>query len=256
MDVRFDGKVAVVTGASEGIGYATAERFGLDGASVAVCGRSESKLAAAATKLEQQGINVYSKPTDVADPLQFETFMDGAAAAFGGIDILINNAGIAQGASIADMSIEDWDKVLDTNLRSTFVGGKLALKYMKDSGGVIANASSFATIIPSVGTAAYAASKAAIASLTRVMASEFAPFGIRVFGYIPGFIDTPMNAPNKAAQPEKMLAPIALRRYGESEDIANVIVFMCSPWASYVTGNCVEISGGKFATQYPEFAWK
>ena len=127
---------------------------------------------------------------------------------------------------------------------------------MRKNGGVLINASSFASVIPSVGYTAYAAAKAGVSSMTRTMAAELAPYNIRVLGYIPGLIDTALTKESQKINGEKLLEPIAERRYGNPDDIAKVIAFMASDLAEYMTGTCLEITGGKFAVQNPMKAWE
>jgi len=255
MEISFKGKTALITGASEGIGYATAELFGRLGAKVAICGRNMQKLENAKKSLENNGIDVFIQSADVADTKQFMSFADNAEKAFGSIDIVVNNAGYMPFVLLKDTTEEMWDMVIDTNLKSVFTGGKIAYEKMKDHGGVLINASSFASVIPSVGYTAYAAAKSGVSSLTKTMASELAPYGIRVLGYIPGLIDTALTRESQKMNGDKLLEPISARRFGTPEDVARVIVFMASDWAGYMSGTCVEITGGKFATQNPIKAW-
>jgi NAD(P)-dependent dehydrogenase (short-subunit alcohol dehydrogenase family) len=255
MEISFKGKTAVVTGASEGIGYAAAELFGKLGANVAICARNIDKLENAKAQLEKQGIKVYIQSVDVAKMDQLMDFADNVEKEFGRIDIIVNNAGYMPFTLLKDTSEQMWDTVIDTNLKSVFVGGKIAYEKMKDNGGVVINASSFASVIPSVGYTAYAAAKAGVSSLTKTMASELAPYKIRVLGYIPGLIDTALTKESQKMNGDKLLEPISMRRFGTPEDVAKVIVFMASDLAGYMSGTCVEITGGKFATQNPMKAW-
>lgn len=256
MEISFKGKTVLVTGASEGIGFETARLFGQCGANVAICARHADKLEKAKAELEALGIHVLTGSVDVKEEDQFRAFADETEKYFGTIDVLVNNAGWMPYATIEEMPMDQWDGVVATNLTSVFLGLKIGLEKMKAHGGVIINASSFTNIIPTVGYAAYSCTKAAIASLTRTAASEFAPYGIRVVGYIPGFIDTPMTRPSQAVNGDKLLEPIPLRRLGRPEEIARGIVFAASDWASYISGTNLEITGGKFSTQAPGAAWK
>jgi len=257
MNAEFDfkGKGIVITGASEGIGFETAKAFSKAGANVAICGRSAEKLEKAAAELKEYGTVVFADCCDVSDSAQFRAFGDKAAAALGSVDVFINNAGFMPSAKLIDMSEELWDKVIDTNLKSVFTGTKIAYEKMKDHGGVIINAASYAAVIPSVGGSAYAAAKSGVVSLTRTYAAELAPYKIRVLGYIPGVIDTALNAANIAARADALLTPLALQKFGEPEDVAKVILFMASDAADYMTGTCLEISGGKYAVQNARAAW-
>ncbi len=256
MEISFKGKTIVITGASEGIGYATAEMFGNLGAKVAICARNSEKLKNAENKLKEQSIEVFSQTCDVSKSKELMAFADNAEKALGTIDVFVSNAGYMPFSLIKDMDEELWDTVIDTNLKSVFIGGKIAYNKMRQKGGVLINASSFASVIPSVGYTAYAAAKSGVLSMTRTMASELAPYNIRVLGYIPGFIDTALTTQSKAMNGDKLLEPISARRFGQPKDIANAIVFMASDLAGYMTGTCIEITGGKFATQNPIKAWE
>ncbi len=145
---------------------------------------------------------------------------------------------------------------MDINLKSVYYGGLIAAeKFNKRGGGVLINAASFASLIPGVGSCAYAASKAAVVSMTRSLAAELAPFNIRVVGYIPGVIETPMTESLIKARGKILASQTALQRIGKSEEIANVLLFLASDKASYITGTCIEITGGKFCVQNPQDAW-
>ena len=256
MEISFIGKTAVVTGASDGIGYATAELFGKLGAKVAICARNMDKLNSAKEKLEALNIEVYAQSCDASKSKELFDFADNVEKVLGSIDIWVSNAGYMPFSLLKDMSEEHYDIVMDTNLKSVFIGGKIAYEKMRQKGGVLINASSFASVIPSVGYTAYAAAKAGVSSMTRTMASELAPYNIRVLGYIPGLIDTALTKESQKINGDKLLEPISNRRFGDPEDIAKVIVFMASDFAGYMTGTCLEISGGKFATQNPMKAWE
>lgn len=256
MDIRFDGKVVLVTAASEGIGLACAEAFGLSGASVAICGRNQEKLDAAVSQLEAQGIRVFAQACDVCSYARLEAFATATEQALGPIDVFINNAGAMPKAFLDDMTEEFWDAVMDVNLKSVFMGCQIAARKMRERGGVILNASSFAALTPSVGYSAYAAAKAGAASLTRTFASELAPYGIRVLGYMPGFIDTRLNVESKKDGGEALKDPISLHRFGQAREVASVLVFLASDAAGYMTGTSIEISGGKFATQNAALPWQ
>lgn len=256
MEISFKNKVVLVTGASEGIGLAIARAFGRDGAKVAICGRSQEKLDRAAEELRAESIEVFTQSCDVTVFDQLRAFADGAEAALGPIDVFVNNAGYFPFCQIKDMDEALWDKTIDTNLKSVFLGAKIAYEKMKGRGGVLINASSFASKFNGVGYGAYAVSKRGINVLTQTLASEFAPYGIRVFAYAPGVIDTALTQEMMAKHGEEgILAPIALRRVGQPEDVANVVEFLASDLAGYVSGSVIEIDGGKFSVQNPQLAW-
>ena len=272
MKKEFQGKCVVITGASEGIGFETAKQFLIHGAKVAICGRSQDKLDRAVESLRETLIQantvdapatddctenvIYAASCDVCDTKKLRAFLRDAKTALGGMDILVNNAGYMPPAvKLADMQEDLWDYMMAVNLKSVFIGIHDGAELMKEHGGVIINAASYAAVNPSIGGGAYAAAKSAVVSLTRTAGAELAPLGIRVTGYIPGVIDTPLNRDNIKNNGEKLLGPISLRRFGTVQDIAAAILFLASDDASYITGTCLEISGGKFAVQNPQAAW-
>lgn len=257
MDLNLAGKVAVITGGAAGIGAACVLAFLQENCRVAVCGRSRDKLEQLKMNMAAQGYEIYIQPADVSRQQEIKAFAQAVYEHYGKIDIWVNNAGIAAKARLIEMSEQDWDLVLNTNLKSVFLGSQVAAQYMvKGGGGVILNASSYAAVIPSAGSGAYGAAKAAVSNLTRTLAAELAPSHIRVNGYIPGVIDTQMNTRRLAEQGPDTIGQIALRRAGAAQEVAAGIVFLASDAASYVTGAELEISGGKFAVQLPGDCWE
>ena len=256
MDIRFTDQVVLITGGSAGIGLASAELFGSLGAKVAICGTNPAKLEAAAESLRQKGIVVFSEPCDVSDGASLESFAAHTEEALGPIDIWISNAGIYPQYSIIDTEETLWDQTMDTNVKSVDMGARIAFRSMKNRGGVILIASSFAAVFPSVGSGAYAAAKSAVTSMIKTLAGELAPYGIRVNGYIPGVIDTDLTRPVISVNGEAMKQAIALQTFGQPEDVAWALAFLASRYARYVTGTTLEISGGKMCVQNPAKAWK
>ena len=256
MDIRFDNKVALITGGTSGIGLAFAALAGSLGAKVAVCGTNPNKLSKALEELRGKGITAYGETCDVSDGAALQAFADHAQAELGPIDIWVSNAGVYPQHSIIDTTEEVWDRTVDTNLKSVYLGARIGYQAMKERGGVMLLASSFAALFPSVGSGVYAATKSAISSMVRTLAAELAPYGIRVNGYIPGVIDTEMNQALIAERGEQLLAPIALRTFGHAEDVAWAMAFLASDYARYITGTCLEISGGKMGVQNPSKAWQ
>lgn len=256
MEISFKDQVVLIAGSSDGIGLAIAKAFGRDGAKVAICGRSQAKLTQAAESLRAQSIEVFAQSCDVTIFDQFRSFADGAEAALGPINIFINNVGCFPFCQIKDMDESLWDLVMNTNLKSAFLGAKIAFEKMKDRGGVLINTSSVASKLGGIGYGSYAVSKRGINALTQILAAEFAPYGIRVFAYAPGMTETALTqeAINKAGM-DSTVAPIALHRVGQPDEIASVVEFLASDLASYVCGSVVEIDGGKFAAQNPQLAW-
>ena len=256
MDLQLTGKVVVITGGTAGIGAACATAFLAEGCRVAVCGRSQDKLDAFKADMAARGHELFVYVADVANQQDLKNFAQQVYENYGRIDIWVNNAGISQKAKLIEMSAADWDNIMAINLKSVFLGSQVAARYMRQGkGGVILNASSYAAVIPSAGGGAYAASKAAVSSLTRTLAAELAPYNIRVNGYIPGVIATEMNTKRLAEQPEATVGQIALNRAGDAREVAAGIVFLASGAASYITGTDLEISGGKFAVQIPSDPW-
>ena len=180
-------------------------------------------------------------------------------ARFGQLDILVNNAGVAGGAVVEKLSEAVWDANLDTNLKGVFLMSQAEIPAMKaQKSGRIISAASFAAIVPSIGSAAYSASKSGVESLTRVLAGELGASGITVNCYAPGMIPTEMNhyAERTDEQKKVLLDTLTLRRWGEAQDIARLVCFLASDLADYITGTMIDISGGKLATQQPWAAYR
>jgi len=256
MDINLKNKVAVITGGTAGIGLATAELFAREGAEVSICSRKGSNVTKALAYLKEKGLKAYGEAVDVSDRSGLFAFADRVEKKFGGIDIWVSNAGIYLQKKIIDTSEEDWQTVMDTNLKSVYYGGLIAAeKIKKRGGGVLINAASFGAVMPVMGSGAYAATKAAIANMTKSLAAELAPLNIRVIGFIPGIIDTPMTESWIRDKGEILAGQSVLQRIGRSEEIANVLLFLASEKASFVTGVCIEVSGGKFCVQNPKDAW-
>lgn len=256
MELGLKDKVVLITGGATGIGKAAALAFLREGCRVAICGRSRAKIDSAVADFAAQGFEVLGASADAASRQDIAAFAATVAQTYGGIDIWINNAGIYPQRRLLDMSEQEWDETLRINLKSVFLGAQIAAGYLQArGGGVILNASSFASVIPSAGSGAYAATKAAVASLTRTLAAELAPAGIRVVAYIPGLISTDMTDDIIAVKREALTSQVALGRLGEPEDLAGPIVFLASAPAGYITGVSVEISGGKFCVQNPMYSW-
>ena len=256
MDINLNNKVAVITGGTAGIGLATAELFAREGAEVAICSSKESNVEKALAYLGERGLKAYGEAVDVSDRSTLFGFADRVERKFGGIDVWISNAGIFLQKKIIDTSDDLWQNVLDINMKSVFYGGHIAAdKLKRRGGGVLINAASFASLVPAVGSGVYAASKAAIVSMTKSLAAELAPFNIRVVGYIPGIIDTPMTESWIRAKGEILAGQAVLQRVGKPEEVANALLFLASDKASFITGICMEITGGKFCVQNPQDAW-
>ena len=257
MDLGYQGKVVGVSGAASphGIGFAIARRMLQEGAKVFICDLKQETVDEAVALLGEFGI-VRGYACDVSSEEAVDTMFSNAMADFGQVDVFVSNAGIYPTVPLMEMSVKLWDTVMGVNLRSVFLCAKAAYRCMKEKGGVIINAASFAALIPSAGSGAYAASKAAIHSLTKSLAAELAPFNIRVNDFIPGVIHTPMNDKILTANGDKLAEQMALRRLGKPDDVAKAVVFLASDAADYLTGTQIEISGGKLCVQNPDYGWK
>jgi 3-oxoacyl-[acyl-carrier protein] reductase len=254
MLIDLTGKVAIVTGAGRGIGLEIARRFAREGATVVALDIRQDWLDTLAAEWRQNGWSGQQYLCDVQSRGEVDAVVQGIDRTVGRIDILINNAGIARGAKVEDMDDAVWDANLAINLSGVMRMCRAVIPVMKrQNSGRILNAASFAAIIPSIGGAAYSASKAGVESLSRVLAGELGPFNITVNAYAPGMIPTEMNhfAERPGPEQERLLDTLTLRRWGSPEDVANLLVFLASDQASYITGTMIDVSGGKFATQMP-----
>ncbi len=253
MNICLEGKIAVITGGTKGIGLAIAETLARAGAKIAICASSDISIV---DKLRSQDFTVYGKVVDVSDWESLSLFAQDVENEFGGIDIWISNAGIAPRYKIIDTPQEVWGKIMDVNLKAVYYGALIASEHLrKRGGGVLVHAVSFAAIMPSIGSGVYAATKSAVYSLTKSLAGELAPYNIRVNGYIPGDIVTRMMAEDLEKHGQDLVANIAQQRIGDPQDVANAVLYLVSDLASYVTGTFIEITGGKFCVQNPFKAW-
>ncbi len=244
------GKVALITGGSEGMGYATAELFLKEGAKVMIAGRSPDRGAKAIKKLQRLGKVAFVRG-DVSKDADAKRMVEETVRRFGRIDILFNNAGVYIEKLAEDTSVEEWDKVIDTNLKGTFLVTKHAIPHMKrQRSGVIINNSSDAGIIGNRFCPAYCASKGGVTVMTKAMALDYAPYGIRVNSVNPGIIDTPMLAREVDAAPDRRAylakcdedAPVG--RIGKPIEVAKAVLFLASHQSSFVTGAALSVDGG------------
>lgn len=240
-----DGKIAVVTGASGGIGQAIAVRLAAEGAALAVCGQNEARLAETVRLAGTTGAHVEPFLLDVSKADEVAAKVAEIEKTFGRIDILVNNAGITRDNLIVRMSEADWDVVVSTNLKSVFLFTKAVTRgMMKRRAGAIVNISSIIGLTGNPGQANYAASKAGINAFTKTVARELASRGVRANAIAPGFIETRMTAEIPADMQQKMLEAIPLGRYGRPDDVAEAVLFLASDRASYITGQVISVCGG------------
>jgi 3-oxoacyl-[acyl-carrier protein] reductase len=242
---ELQGKVAIVTGSARGIGKAIASALARHGADVVISDVDEAGARATAGEIEALGRRSLAVRCDVSKRDQVEALIASTIAALGRLDILVNNAGITRDTLLVRMSEEQWDLVLDINLKGTFFGCQAAARpMMKARAGKIVNVASITGIIGNAGQANYSASKAGVIALTRTVAKELASRNIQVNAIAPGFIETEMtrDLPEKAR--EAFLQNIPLGRAGTPEDVAQLVCFLASPASSYITGQCITIDGG------------
>jgi 2-deoxy-D-gluconate 3-dehydrogenase len=243
---RLDGKVAIVTGASRGLGESLALAYAEAGAKVALAARSD--LEGVAKKIRAAGGECESFPTDLADRAAPKKLLDAVDKRFGGADILVNNAGIIRRNNILDYTDEDWDAVMEVNIRSAFVLSRDFAKRLaaRKAPGRIINIASMLSFQGGIRVVAYAAAKSAIAGLTRAMANELAPMGICVNAIAPGYMATDNTALLRAdpARNKSILERIPAGRWGEPADLNGAAVFLASDAAAYVHGIILPVDGG------------
>ena len=238
-------KVALVTGASQGIGRATSLALAEAGAKIAIAARNTEKLASLAAEIASAGGEALAVPMDVADPAQVKTGFQQLLAKFGKLDILVNNAAITRDTLALRMKLEDWEAVLRTNLTGAHLCIQQALGAMlKQRAGRIINITSVVAETGNAGQANYVASKAGLIGLTRAIAVEVASRSITVNAIAPGFISTPMTDPLSQEIKDKMKSMIPLGRFGTDRDVAAAIVFLASDEAGYITGQVLDVNGG------------
>lgn len=254
MSRKLEGKVVIVTGAGAGIGRATAVLFADEGARVTVAERDSESGRAVAAEIEKRGGRALPLCVDVSLSDQAKSVVDRTVEAFGTVDILINNAGVELKRSVEETMEEEWDRVLAVNLKSCFLMAKYVIPIFKEkkSGAIVSN-SSVAYYIGAPSSAAYGASKAGMMALTRCLALELAPFGVRVNAVCPGVIDTPMNERNlsRAEDPESMrrswFEVTPLGKLGKPEDVAKAMLFLACDDSEFITGTPLLIDGGRTA---------
>jgi 3-oxoacyl-[acyl-carrier protein] reductase len=243
-----DGKVAIVTGGSRGIGAEVAARLAEDGGAVVVSGRDGDRLQRTVRELEGQGRAALGVVADVVSREDCERLVDAARQHFGRIDILVNNAGVTQDQLIVRMKDEDWDRIIEVNLRGAFLMTRAMSKVLvrQKSGGRIINITSTAGAMGNAGQTNYSAAKAGLIGFTKAAARELAHWSILVNAVAPGLIDTEMTAPLPAAAREALLAQVPLKRSGTAREVAEMVRFLAGDGATYVTGQVFHVNGGLY----------
>jgi 3-oxoacyl-[acyl-carrier protein] reductase len=240
-----EGKTALVTGAARGIGQAIARKLAVEGCDVALCDLKAEWLTETVGLIEAAGRKAKCFEADVSNAAAVEAVVSGVVEAFGKVDILVNNAGITKDTLMVRMSEQDWDAVLSVNLKGTFLFTKaVARPMMKQRSGAIVNVASIIGLIGNAGQCNYAASKAGVIALTKSAAKELAARNVRVNAVAPGFIQTRMTDVLPEEVRKKMLDLIPMSRFGRPEDVANVVLFLASDAAAYVTGQVLPVCGG------------
>jgi 3-oxoacyl-[acyl-carrier protein] reductase len=244
--VSLDGKLALVTGASRGIGRATALALASAGADVVVNHRRSAEAATAVhDAIEALGRNAWVVQADVASAEDVSALFERVAAIRGRLDILVNNAGLARDALLGSLELSDWNAVVGVNLGGTFLCSRAALPLMLPHGsGKIVNVASVAALRANRGQAAYAAAKGGVVAFTRACAVELARKGIQVNAVLPGMVETEMSARVRRNAGDELLAAIPARRFGTAEEVAGLVTFLASSHADYITGQAVVIDGG------------
>jgi 3-oxoacyl-[acyl-carrier protein] reductase len=244
MSKKLDGKIALVTGGSRGIGAAIAKRLAADGANVAITYTKGADAAAFVVKeIERAGGKAIAIQADAADATAVKASVEKTFTTFGRLDVLVNNAGTAIPKPFEEATLEEMDRVLDINVRGVYIATQAALKHMKNGGRIIMIGSAVGERVAAPGLVPYAGTKGAVKMFTQALAREIGGRGITVNNVQPGPIDTELNpASGDWAVPQK--AATALDRYGRVEEIADTVAFVASPEASYITGANITVDGG------------
>jgi len=248
VSIALDGKIALVTGGSQGIGEAIAKRLAAAGAHVAVAARNEEKARAVAGAIAAAGGSSEAVAMDVADPVSVSAGMKGLVERHGRVDIVVNNAGVTEDGLILRMGKEAWDRVVATDLTGVFLVSQEAAKAMvrKKVAGRIINITSVVGLMGNAGQTNYAAAKAGVVGFTKALAREIGSRGITVNAIAPGYIETAMTDTLSAESKEALNRQIVLGRLGTGEDVAGAVLYLASDLAAYVTGTCLNVSGALY----------
>ena len=245
--MQFENRISIVTGASQGIGETIAREFAAQGAAVVLVDIQKDKLEAVAAAITAEGGRAVVHPADVAKSEQAQAVAEAVIKEFGKIDHLINNAGITRDNLLMRMKEDEWDAVLAVNLKGIFNFTKAVVRSMLSArSGRIVNLSSVAGAMGNAGQTNYSASKAGVIGFTKALAREVGSRGITVNAVAPGYIVTPMTAGLSEANKQAFLAAIPLQRFGEPDDVARAVRFLCSDDAAYITGQVIHVNGGLY----------
>jgi 3-oxoacyl-[acyl-carrier protein] reductase len=243
-----DGKVAIVTGGSRGIGAEVAGRLAEDGAAVVVSGRDNDRLQRTVREWETQGRAVLGVVADAANREDCERLVNTAKQHFGRVDVLVNNAGVTRDQLLVRMTDEDWDRVIEVNLRSAFLMTRAVSKALvrQKSGGRVINITSTSGAMGNAGQVNYSAAKAGLIGFTKAAARELAHWSILVNAVAPGLIETDMTANLSATAREALLAQVPLKRSGTVREVAEMVRFLAGDGATYITGQVFHVNGGLY----------
>ena len=242
-----DGRVAIVTGGTRGIGAAVAGLLAEHGAAVVVSGRDAARMQEAVRTLEERGASVHGVISDASSREDADRLVETAKERFGRLDLLVNNAGITRDGLLIRMKDDDWDRVMDVNLRGAFLMTRAAAKLMvRQRSGRIVNVASTAGAMGNPGQANYSAAKAGLIGLTKSTARELAHWGILVSAVAPGLIETDMTAAIPAEARDAFLAQVPLKRIGTAREVAEMVGFLAGDGAAYVTGQVFHVNGGLY----------
>lgn len=241
---RLSGKTAIITGAAQGIGEAIALRYAEEGANLALCDLNLEGVEETAESARKKGVQAIVLRTDVTAREELAALVDSAVEQFGTVDVLVNNAGIFFNAAFHEMTNEEWDRMFAVNVTAVFVASQLVIRHWlaQKRGGSIVNLASISAAIAFTNSSAYCSAKAAVASMTRCVALEYGPLGIRCNSMAPGVIDTGM--PNADQIDYFVNERIPMKSLGQPEDVANLALFLASDESRYITGDMIFVDGG------------